>query len=108
MGTHVTVPHSPSADGTVVYDFRRPMALAREHACTFEVAFGSLARTWSNLLMARMRVPIKVCLEAVGLQAYDEYISGLGAPTTLGVCAVGPNRRPAIVQFPLESALTWV
>ncbi|WP_286011078.1 flagellar motor switch protein FliM [Oceanitalea stevensii] len=108
MGTHVTVPHSPSADGTVVYDFRRPMTLAREHARTLEVALGTFARHWSNQLMARLRVPTQVSLEAVGLQTYDEYISRLPPTTTLVVCAVGRNRRPAIVQFPLESALTWV
>lgn len=108
MGTHVTVPHSPGADGTVVYDFRRPMTLAREHARTIEVALGTFARQWSNQLMARLRVPTQVSLETVNLGTYDDYISGLPSPTTLVVFAVGPNRRPAIMQFPLESALTWV
>ncbi|WP_152192549.1 flagellar motor switch protein FliM [Georgenia satyanarayanai] len=108
MGTHVTVPPSPGADGTVVYDFRRPMTLAREHARTLEVALGTFARQWSNQLMARLRVPTQVSLETVNLGTYDDYISGLPSPTTLVVCAVGPNRRPAIMQFPLESALTWV
>jgi flagellar motor switch protein FliM len=108
MGTDVTVPHAPGADGTVVYDFRRPMTLAREHARTLEVALGTFARQWSNQLLARLRVPTQVSLEGVGMGTYDEYISGLPAPTTLVVCAVGSSRRPALVQFPLETALTWV
>ncbi|WP_181424538.1 flagellar motor switch protein FliM [Georgenia satyanarayanai] len=104
----MTVPHSPHADGTVVYDFRRPMTLAREHARTLEVALGTFARQWSNQLMARLRVPTQVSLDTVSLSTYDDYVSGLPSLTTLVVCAVGPNRRPAIMQFPLETALTWV
>ncbi|MCM3661952.1 flagellar motor switch protein FliM [Georgenia satyanarayanai] len=84
------------------------MTLAREHARTLEVALGTFARQWSNQLMARLRVPTQIAFEAVGMGTYDEYISGLPSPTTLAVCAVGSNRRPGIVQFPLETALTWV
>ncbi|WP_413451427.1 flagellar motor switch protein FliM [Georgenia phoenicis] len=105
----MTVSHgSPGADGTVVYDFRRPMTLAREHARTLEVALGTFSRQWSNQLLARLGVPTQVTFERVSMGTYDEYISTLPSPTTMILCTVGANRRPAIVQLPLEAALSWV
>lgn len=107
MCTGVTVSHAPSP-GPVVYDFRRPMTLARDHARLLEVALGTFSRQWSNQLLARLGAPAQVSLEGVGLGTYDEYISALPPRTTLVTFSVGANRRAAIVQVPLESALTWV
>ena len=38
-----------------VYDFRRPMTLAREHGRVLERAFETYARQWGNQLSARLR-----------------------------------------------------
>ncbi|WP_324650462.1 flagellar motor switch protein FliM [Georgenia sp. H159] len=105
----MTVRSSPPAGGPpVVYDFRRPMTLAREHARVLEVALGTFSRQWANQLLASLRVSAQVTLESIAMCAYEEYISSLPARTTMVVCAVGPNRRPGLVQFPLDTSLTWV
>ncbi len=109
MGRGVTVPpQAPSAGTPVVYDFRQPMTLPREHARVLEVALTTWARQWANQLLARLRVPVQVSLEHLTLCTYDEYISALPAPTTLVQFIAGPNRRPAIIQIPLEVTLSWV
>lgn len=92
----------------MVYDFRRPMTLAREHARVLEVALGTFSRQWANQLLASLRVSAQVVLESIAMCAYEEYISSLPTRTTMVVCAVGPNRRPGLVQFPLDTSLTWV
>ena len=90
------------------YDFRRPMTLARDHARLLEVAFGTFSRQWANQLLAQVRVGSQVRLEQVGMRSYEEYITALPARTTMVLFAAGHARRPALLQFPLEAALTWV
>lgn len=105
----MTVRHSSGSGGApVAYDFRRPMTLAREHARVLEVAFGTFSRQWANQLLAHLRVPTRVGFERVTMCSYEEYITSLPARTTMVSYVVGPNRRPALLQVPLDATLTWV
>ncbi len=109
MGRGVTVPpKSQSAGAPVVYDFRQPMTLPRDHARVLEVALTTFARQWSNQLLGRLRTPVQISLEQLSLRTYDEFISGLPTPTTLIQFTAGPHRRPVILQVPLEVSLGWV
>src|SRR5215218_808553 len=60
-----------------VYDFRRPMTLAREHGRVLEMAFETYARQWGNQLSARLRALSAVTLESVAMHSYDEYVRAL-------------------------------
>ncbi|QDB78178.1 flagellar motor switch protein FliM [Georgenia sp. 311] len=105
----MTVPPVAQSAGTpVVYDFRQPMTLPRDHARVLEVALTTFARQWANQLLARLRVPVQVSLDHLSMSTYDEFVSRLPAPTTLIQFTAGPNRRPAIIQIPLEVTLSWV
>lgn len=98
----------PDGRAPVVYDFRRPMTLSREHGRLLEMAFGTFSRQWANQLVTRLRVPVQVTVERVVMCTYDEYITSLPARTTMVLCSVEPGRRPGVVEFPIEAALTWI
>jgi flagellar motor switch protein FliM len=91
-----------------VYDFRRPMTLAREHGRVLEMAFETYARQWSNQLSARLRAPSTVTLESVAMHSYDEYVRALPQTTVMVLCGLEPSRATAVVQVPGAMVMSWV
>lgn len=91
-----------------LYDFRRPMTLAREHARALEMAFETFARQWGTLLTSRLRVVAHVSLDSVEMRSYDEYVRSLPAMTTVVLCSVDQGRSTAVLQLPLDTTMLWV
>lgn len=91
-----------------VYDFRRPMTLAREHARALEMAFETFARQWGTLLTSRLRVVAHVSLDTVEMRSYDEYVRSLPSMTTVVLCGIDQGRGTAVLQLPLDSTMLWV
>jgi flagellar motor switch protein FliM len=91
-----------------VYDFRRPMTLAREHGRVLERAFETYARQWGNQLTARLRTLSTVTLESVAMHSYEEYIRTLPQTTVMVLCNVEPGRNTAVVQLPGTLVMSWV
>ena len=91
-----------------VYDFRRPMTLAREHGRVLEMAFETYARQWGNQLSARLRSLSTVTLESVAMRSYDEYVRALPQTTVMVLCTVEPGRTSAVVQVPGAMVMSWV
>lgn len=108
--SHDVVPVSTpaSADEPVLYDFRRPTTLSREHARTLELAFETFARQWGTQLTARVRVLSQVTLESVTMQTYDDYIARLPSVTAMVLCGLEGLDARAVFQFPAAGALNWV
>lgn len=92
----------------VLYDFRRPTTLSREHARTLELGFETFARQWGTQITARVRVMSQVKLEAVEMHTYDDYIARLPATTVMMLCQVEGAQQRGVVQFPASGALNWV
>ena len=91
-----------------VYDFRRPMTLAREHGRVLEMAFETYARQWGNQLSARLRSLSTVTLESVAMHSYDEYVRALPGTTVMVLCNLEPGRTTAVVQVPGSMVMSWV
>ena len=91
-----------------VYDFRRPMTLAREHGRVLEMAFETYARQWGNQLSARLRAMSSVTLESVTKHSYDEYVRALPQTTVMVLCTVEPSRTTAVVQVPGAMVMSWI
>ncbi|WP_255491698.1 MULTISPECIES: flagellar motor switch protein FliM [unclassified Actinotalea] len=91
-----------------LYDFRRPMTLAREHGRVLEMAFETYARQWSTLLTSRLRVVASATLVSVQLHSYDEYVRPLPTHTAMILCGVEQGRSTAVVQLPVDTATLWV
>ena len=115
MGTNVTVQDSarPFARRSrcaapELYDFRRPLTLAREHARVLEVALERFARQWGTQMTARLRVLSQVTLEDLSLRTYDEYVRAVPHPTAMVLCAIEQSRQTAVVQMPVGAAMVWV
>ena len=91
-----------------LYDFRRPMTLAREHGRVLEMAFETFARQWGTLLTARTRVVAAITLDSVELRSYDEFVRALPATTLMILCQVEQNRSTAVLQVPVETGMIWI
>jgi len=116
MGDSVTV-HTPGQSparsrrrthAPELYDFRRPMTMAREHARVLEMAFETFARQWGNQLTARLRAMAQVTFDQLTLTSYDEYVRSLPGTTTMMLCTVEQTRQTAVVQLPLSTSMTWI
>ncbi len=92
----------------VVYDFRQPMTLAREHSRVLEMAFETFSRHWGTQLVAHLRTGAQVTFDKLDMCTYDEYVSSLPGMTTLLILGMGGGRRTGVLEFPLNRALEWV
>lgn len=99
---------SAKASKAVVYDFRRPTNLRREHARVLEMAFETFARQWGTQLTAKLRVLSQATLESVSMLSYDDYVAELPAQTTMVLCEVEGREARTVIQFPAAEALNWV
>ena len=91
-----------------VYDFRRPLTLAREHARVLEMAYGTFARQWGTQLTARTRALTTVTLASVRMTSYDDYVRSLPTFTSMILCTIEPSRHNAVLQMPIATGMGWV
>lgn len=91
-----------------MYDFRRPMTLAREHARMFEMAFETFARQWSMQLTSRLRVISTIVLDSLEMASYDDYINGLPQHTTMAMVSLDEGRASSILQLSTDTTLLWI
>jgi flagellar motor switch protein FliM len=95
-------------DEPQVYDFRRPLTLARDTARRLEMGFERFARMWGTQLTSRLRETCSVVLDDVALRTYEDFITTLPNPTAVVLCTIEQTRQTAIVQFPVGAAMVWV
>lgn len=89
-----------------LYDFRRPLTLARDHARQLEIVSQRFARMWGTQLAARLRATCSVTFDALALVTYEDYIASLPQPTGIVLCQM--ERQTALVQMPVATMLVWV
>jgi flagellar motor switch protein FliM len=95
-------------DGIVVYDFRRPTKLSREHVRTLQIAYGTFARRLTTLLTSGLRQVCQVSVVEISQQSYDEYVSGLESQTLMVPFTAAPLAGTCVLQFSLPVALAAV
>lgn len=91
-----------------LYDFRRPLTLARDHARQMEIVSQRFARMWGTQLAARLRATCSVTFDSLSLMPYEEFIASLPQPTGVVLCLMEPSRQTALVQMPVSTMLVWV
>ncbi len=92
----------------VLYDFRRPTKLSRDHVRVLQMSFETFGRRLGTLLTSSLRVLSQVNLLAIDQQNYEEYISGLSSPTVLAPFTAKPLAGTSVLEFSLGSALACV
>ncbi len=93
------------ADGPLLYDFRRPMKLSREHVRTLQIVYETFARRYGTLLTSTLRVVSHVSLVSIEQLTYDEYITSLSNPTMLALVTLDPLPGTAVLEFSLSAAM---
>jgi flagellar motor switch protein FliM len=92
----------------VLYDFRRPTKLARDHIRILQMSYETFARRLGTLLTSSLRAVCQVSLLAIDQQTYEEYISGLESPTILSPTSIKPLAGTGVFEFSVTSALACV
>ena len=89
----------------VLYDFRRPTKLARDHIRVLQMSYETFARRLGTLLTSSLRAVCQVNLLAIDQQTYEEYISGLDSPTLLAPMTISPLAGTGVFEISMTSAL---
>jgi flagellar motor switch protein FliM len=100
----------PEGDGAqiVLYDFRRPTKLARDHIRVLQMSFETFARRLGTLLTSSLRALCQINLLAIEQQTYEEYISGLSTPTLLAPFTTKPLPGTSVLELSTSSALSCI
>jgi flagellar motor switch protein FliM len=94
--------------GPVLYDFRRPTKLSREHVRTLQIAYETFARQFTTLLTSTLRAVSQVTLVSIEQLTYDEYVSSLSGPTIMAMFTIDPLPGVAILEFSLSTAMACI
>ena len=99
---------SSRSAGPVLYDFRRPTKLTREHYRMLQMAYETFARRYTTLLTSTLRVASQVTLIAIEQITYDEYVSGLDNPTCMFMVELEPMPAKTIFEMSQSMPLVWI
>lgn len=92
----------------VLYDFRRPTKLSRDHIRVLQISYETFARRLGTLLTSTLRAVCQVSLLAIDQQTYEEYVSGLESPTILAPIGIKPLAGTGILEFSVTGALACI
>jgi flagellar motor switch protein FliM len=92
----------------VLYDFRRPTKLSRDHMRVLQMSFETFARRLGTVLTSSLRAQCQLTLLAIDQQTYEEYVSSLNTPTLLAPFSTEPLPGTAVLEFSLGTALACV
>src|SRR3954465_3149913 len=73
-----------------IYDFRRPVRLARDQAHLLRIAMQTFGRQSSTVLTTSLRVNCSLSTLAIEELSYDEYLSTLPDPVVCAVVGLEP------------------
>jgi flagellar motor switch protein FliM len=91
-----------------IYDFRRPVRLAREHAHVLRVAMQTFSRQTSTLLTTSLRVVCQVSSSQLDELSYDEYLTRVPEQSVCAVLTVEPWPGRALLTFDATTLLTMI
>ncbi|WP_114422471.1 flagellar motor switch protein FliM [Nocardioides houyundeii] len=92
----------------VVYDFRRPIQLSREHSRILQLGFDSFARQATGVFTSWLRTVCSVQLLSINQVSYDDYIDSLHAPTYLMKLSAEPMTGLAMLEVPLAATMSCI
>jgi flagellar motor switch protein FliM len=84
-----------------VFDFRRPVALSREHVRALQIVGETLARGLTTTFAASLRAVTSISLAGIEQRTYDEYIRTLPNPGVHALLSIQPVAGTAMLQLPL-------
>ncbi|QGG94653.1 flagellar motor switch protein FliM [Actinomarinicola tropica] len=90
------------------FDFRRPNKLSRDHVRSLQIVHETFARQFTTVLSSTLRVVSQVSVLSIEQLAYDEYVSDTPNPSHMSILSVEPLPGVAVLQFPLQTAMTIV
>lgn len=92
----------------VLYDFRRPIQLSREHQRTLQLGFDSFARQATTVFTSALRTICQVTLTGIEQRTYNEYVESLGAHTYLTLFSAEPMPGSGMLQMPVSAIMSCV
>ncbi|MFC7496475.1 MULTISPECIES: flagellar motor switch protein FliM [unclassified Nocardioides] len=114
--TSVAPPPAPAATGAtrrpasepVLYDFRRPIQLSREHSRMLQLAIDGFCRQATTVFTSSLRTVCSVTLVGIEQSAYSEYVDSLDATTYLTLFSAEPLLSKCVLELPVPAVMTAV
>ncbi len=91
-----------------VYDFRRPVRLAREHAHLLKVAMETFGRQTTTVLTTSLRTVCQVSDARLEELSYDEYLNSVGPGKVSAVLTLDPLPGKALLALDQAALLTML
>ena len=92
----------------VLYDFRRPIQLSREHSRMLQVALDGFCRQATTVLTSSLRTVCAVTLSGIEQSSYAEYVDSLESTTYLTIFSAEPLLSKCVLEIPLSAVMTSV
>lgn len=94
--------------GPEVYDFRRPLMLAKEHTVVLQRAMETVARHWGNRISVFVGDTAQLSYQGVSVSGYDDHIESLSEATTLVVVQIPGSEQKGLIEIPAPTILSWI
>ena len=92
----------------VLYDFRRPIQLSREHSRMLQLALDGFCRQATTVLTSSLRTVCGVALSSIEQSSYAEYVDALPTTTYLTIFSAEPLLSKCVLEVPLAAVMTAV
>ncbi|WP_246004964.1 flagellar motor switch protein FliM [Nocardioides marmorisolisilvae] len=92
----------------VLYDFRRPIQLSREHSRILQLGFDGFARQATTVFTSSLRTVCQVAIASIEQRSYAEYVDSLDAATYLTMFAADPMPGLGVLEIPLTATMSCV
>ncbi|MDX6324030.1 MAG: flagellar motor switch protein FliM [Nocardioidaceae bacterium] len=92
----------------VLYDFRRPIQLSREHARTLQIGLDGFARQATTVFTSSLRTVCSVTLVSVEQRSYGEYVESLGSSTYLTMFTADPIPGVGVFEMPVPATMLCI
>jgi flagellar motor switch protein FliM len=91
-----------------VYDFRRPVRLAREHAHLLKVSMSTFGRLATTVLTTSLRAVSQLSLSEIEELSYDEYVTDMPEGSVCAVLTLEPLPGRALLTLDLVTLHTMI
>ncbi|SIO27165.1 flagellar motor switch protein FliM [Carnobacterium alterfunditum] len=91
-----------------LYDFKRPVRLAKEYISTLNMVFGEFTKIASNILSTQVRTNITVQLASIEQVSFDEFVHSVPRFTLMGLFHSAPLEGTQIIEVSPQLCLQLV
>src|SRR3712207_4698278 len=87
----------------VLYDFRRPIQLSREHSRILQLGLDGFARQATTVFTSSLRTICTLSLVSIDQRSYAEYVDSLGSSAYMVLFTADPINGSGVLEMPVPA-----